>query len=206
MDHRSRSKCGADDVRHASHERRPRFTSNVLRRGDVIVTVDPSAADYVPMLDGYPSAAGISEREHERPVAKPPIGTTCALLDAAPKRRPARSKRAIGTLADWQYRRALAFIWNNSHRPIHLCEISILTGLSVSQFGRAFKRSSGRSPYSYLLLVRLVRAKELMRVSDDRLSDVAISCGFADQSHMTRLFRSRVGVTPGSWRKLHRIT
>jgi AraC family transcriptional regulator len=59
----------------------------------------------------------------------------------------------------------------------------------------------GVAPHNWLLARRVEVAKERLR--DDRLSllDVALACGFADQSHLTRVFTRVVGVSPGAWRR-----
>jgi transcriptional regulator GlxA family with amidase domain len=59
----------------------------------------------------------------------------------------------------------------------------------------------GTSPYRWLLLQRVSRAKSLLRKADWSLADIAAACGFADQSHFTRVFTSIVGASPGAWRK-----
>ncbi|WP_225890025.1 helix-turn-helix domain-containing protein [Indioceanicola profundi] len=48
---------------------------------------------------------------------------------------------------------------------------------------------------------RIERAKHLMLTTDEPLARIALDCGLADQSHLTRLFRTRVGMSPQSWRR-----
>ena len=73
--------------------------------------------------------------------------------------------------------------------------------LSVSHFSRAFRRSMGVAPHYWLLTRRIEVAKEKLRDRRMSLSDVALVSGFADQSHLTRVFTSMVGVSPGAWRR-----
>jgi AraC family transcriptional regulator len=73
--------------------------------------------------------------------------------------------------------------------------------LSVSHFSRAFRRSMGAAPHNWLLTCRVEAAKEKLRDHRLTLSDVALACGFADQSHLTRVFTRIVGVSPGAWRR-----
>jgi AraC family transcriptional regulator len=77
-------------------------------------------------------------------------------------------------------------------------------GLSPAHFARAFKESVGRAPHQHLLAIRLERARRLLDAPDSALSDVAFRTGFADQSHFTRFFKRRFGVTPGALRQAHR--
>jgi AraC-like DNA-binding protein len=73
--------------------------------------------------------------------------------------------------------------------------------LSVSHFSRAFRRTVGAAPHSWLLTHRIEVAKAKLRDRRLSLSDVALACGFADQSHLTRVFTRIVGVSPGAWRR-----
>ena len=73
--------------------------------------------------------------------------------------------------------------------------------LSVSYFSRAFRVSTGLPPHQWLLRQRVKAAKQLMTVRDLPLSEIAISAGFANQSHFTRVFSAAVGVSPAAWRR-----
>jgi AraC family transcriptional regulator len=59
-------------------------------------------------------------------------------------------------------------------------------------------------PHRWLTMRRIALAKSLLLLGKLSISDVAISSGFADQSHMTRVFARLVGVSPGSWQRLQR--
>ncbi|WP_158602061.1 AraC family transcriptional regulator [Pararobbsia silviterrae] len=77
-------------------------------------------------------------------------------------------------------------------------------GLSVSQFSRAFRVSMGVTPHQWITQCRVERAKELMMNTSGELADIAIACGFVDQSHLGRQFLAREGVSPGQWRRAFR--
>jgi AraC-like DNA-binding protein len=66
------------------------------------------------------------------------------------------------------------------------------------QFLRAFRKTYGTPPYEYLMLCRVAAARSLI-ASGMPLSRVALATGFADQSHLTRQFKRRVGFTPGQY-------
>jgi AraC family transcriptional regulator len=106
-----------------------------------------------------------------------------------------------GGLAPWQVRRAREILCANLDGRVPLKEVARECRLSVSHFSRAFRCSMGVAPHSWLLARRVEVAKEKLR--DGRLSlfDVALVCGFADQSHLTRVFTRIVGVSPGAWRR-----
>ena len=106
-----------------------------------------------------------------------------------------------GGLAAWQERRAKDLLAANLDGGIALFDIAQECRLSVSHFSRAFRQSTGVAPHGWLLNRRVELAKDLLRDRDASLSDVALRCGFADQSHFTRVFTRRAGVSPGAWRR-----
>lgn len=65
---------------------------------------------------------------------------------------------------------------------------------------RFFKKECGMSPHAYLVRLRLEHAGELIRRGRP-LVDAALETGFSDQSHLTRLFKTHYGVTPGEFRR-----
>ena len=97
-------------------------------------------------------------------------------------------------------RRVLEFIHANLDRNIHLEELAETAGMSAFHFAKLFKLSTGKTPHQYLLQCRLERAKQLLRDPRVSLSEVSLQIGFADQSHLTTVFRRFVGVTPSKFR------
>lgn len=73
-------------------------------------------------------------------------------------------------------------------------------GLSIDHLIRAFRRSVGMTPHAFLVDARVRRAKDLLRRGDSP-AEVAAEVGFADQAHLTRAFKARVGVGPGGYRR-----
>ena len=106
-----------------------------------------------------------------------------------------------GGLATWQERRAKDLLAANLDGAVTLADIARECQLSVSHFTRAFRQSTGVAPHRWLLNRRVELAKDLMRDRASSLSEIALRCGFADQSHFTRVFTRRAGVSPGAWRR-----
>lgn len=106
-----------------------------------------------------------------------------------------------GGLAPWQVRRACDRLESDLGGKLALQTIAAELGLSISHFSRAFRISTGLPPHQWLLHQRVKAAKQLMSVRDLPLSEIAISAGFANQSHFTRIFSALVGVSPGAWRR-----
>jgi AraC family transcriptional regulator len=113
----------------------------------------------------------------------------------------ARKELCRGGLAPWQESRAKELLAANLAKETSLQEIAGECGLTLAHFSRAFKVSTGTSPHAWLQARRLDRAKGML-LSRESLAEVALACGFADQSHFTRMFARSVGVTPGKWRRL----
>ena len=111
------------------------------------------------------------------------------------------SRLARGGLAPWQERRAREILRANIRRGVALEEVARECGLSVGYFSHAFRRTLGVAPHKWLTEQRVVLSKEKLRDDGLSLSDVAAECGFSDQSHLTRVFRQTVGVSPGAWRR-----
>jgi AraC-like DNA-binding protein len=77
-------------------------------------------------------------------------------------------------------------------------ELEAATGLTRYVLARHFRLCLGTSPYRYLLMRRLDRARALIRRGTP-LVEAALATGFADQSHMTRHFKKAYGLSPGRW-------
>ena len=84
--------------------------------------------------------------------------------------------------------------------PPTLAAMAAMTGLSRYQVLRRFQATYGLPPHAWLLSCRAEYALRLIR-GGETLTNAALASGFADQSHMTRVFVRHYGVTPGVWRK-----
>lgn len=102
-------------------------------------------------------------------------------------------------LSDQQLRLATEFIQDNFHTPIRLSELAELTGLSQLHFSRAFKETVGMPAHKWHQEIRVKRAQELLLKRNASLSEIATEAGFADQAHLTRVFKRVTGVTPAYW-------
>jgi AraC-like DNA-binding protein len=106
-----------------------------------------------------------------------------------------------GGLAAWQIRKVTQFIDANLATTVRNEDLANLARLTPSHFGRAFRNSLGECPHEFVIRRRIERAQELMLSTDANLSDIALDCGLADQSHLTRLFKRLVGESPRAWRR-----
>lgn len=72
---------------------------------------------------------------------------------------------------------------------------------SRAHFLRMFRAATGLTPYQYVLNLRLKRAQERLLQKGSSIIDVAMSCGFSSQSHMTNLFKQHFDMTPAEFRR-----
>jgi AraC-like DNA-binding protein len=124
--------------------------------------------------------------------AKAPLVPTADLAATQPGR---------GGLAPWQVRRVAMYMEGNLAVSIRCEDLARVTRLSVSHFMRAFRESFGAPPHTYLMRRRMERAQDLMLSTETTIGQIALDCGFADQSHLTRLFHKIVGESPAAWRR-----
>lgn len=106
-----------------------------------------------------------------------------------------------GGLASWQQRKATELIREHVVEGIALEQLARACRLSCSSFVRGFKKSLGIAPHQWLLQRRIDLSIVLMRDLAIPLAEIALSAGFADQSHFTRVFSQKFGVGPGKWRR-----
>jgi AraC-like DNA-binding protein len=96
-------------------------------------------------------------------------------------------------------RRARAYLDDNLADKVTLEALSIAAGLTPFRLLRAFQRAIGMTPHAYQTQAR-VRAVRSLLSTNTSLAETAIAAGFADQAHLTRVFRSIMGATPGQYR------
>jgi len=73
--------------------------------------------------------------------------------------------------------------------------------MSPRNFARAFKREVGMTPGAYVETLRVERARALLETGDESVEQVALRCGFGTVETMRRVFRRRLGVSPGDYRE-----
>ncbi|MBW9051101.1 helix-turn-helix domain-containing protein [Rhizobium mesosinicum] len=112
----------------------------------------------------------------------------------------ARPPSKSSSLSDRQVRVAQEFLEAGMQDEPSLMMVAQNCGMSVSVFIKAFRQSTGSTPHEWLRMRRIEVARDLLGTTSDTLADIAYACGFADQSHMNRLFVSLTGETPGQYR------
>ena len=143
-------------------------------------------------------------------VAKDCIVQASALLLTAHNRADrddagAVARLALGGLAPWQVQRVTKHIDGALASTIRAHDCASIARLSTGYFSRAFKASFGEKFSSYVIRRRIERAQAMLMLTEESLSQIALSCGFADQSHFSRLFRREVKASPANWRRQRRV-
>lgn len=115
-------------------------------------------------------------------------------------RRDCDETRSVSSLTYEQSRRAIEMMNATGGTRVSMIDLSSELGLSQWHFSRQFRKTTGQSPYQFLLRSRVERARRLLE-SGHPISEVAAITGFTDQSHMHRHFRRILGTTPGSLRR-----
>jgi AraC family transcriptional regulator len=106
-----------------------------------------------------------------------------------------------GGLASWQEKRAKEMILDDLSGSSSTGDIAAACGLSASHFARSFRKTTGFAPHTWLLRARVQRAMALLRQREAVMGDVAVACGFANQSHFARVFTRQIGMSPSAWRR-----
>jgi len=142
-----------------------------------------------------------SALDNERGTAEDSLRRAVEILHEFGESAPAFPQAVRGGLAPWQIRKVTSHIEANLDQPIRNEDLAALVRLNPSHFGRSFRNSFGEPPHEYVIRRRVERAQGLMLSTDATLSEIALDCGLADQSHLTRLFRRMAGESPRAWRR-----
>jgi AraC family transcriptional regulator len=105
------------------------------------------------------------------------------------------------TLPAGRVRRAIDYIEGNLAEPLRLSELAALARTSKFHFSRAFANTIGISPQAFVRQRRLKRAAKLLKTGVLTVREVAALCGFADIAHLSRMFRTHLGIPPSEARK-----
>jgi AraC family transcriptional regulator len=114
-------------------------------------------------------------------------------------RRPLRTYR--GGLSPAQLRRVVEYIQEQIDQDINATQLAETAGLSSAYFSQMFRRSTGYAPHQYVLRARIEKAKQMLRSTETRVIDIALSCGFETPQHFARVFKKFCNGTPTRYRR-----
>ncbi|MDX2210506.1 MAG: AraC family transcriptional regulator [Sphingopyxis sp.] len=105
-------------------------------------------------------------------------------------------------LTPLKLKRVTEYVEENLELNIRLDDLAKAAGLSPYHFSRVFKLATGETPYHYLRSRRIERARTMLSQNSAPLAELALTCGFANQSHFTAAFTRELGMSPGRFRRL----
>jgi AraC-like DNA-binding protein len=111
------------------------------------------------------------------------------------------SGRTAGGLSRRQLRECCEIMLESSDKNTTIDALARICNMSPRHLARAFQHSTGHPPHQWLIRARVKRAAHMLADSHAPIADIAIACGFTDQSHLTRTFSRVNGQTPAEWRR-----
>jgi AraC family transcriptional regulator len=165
--------------------------------GDILKADDPVLAGIAASLAREAEEAGVGGRLYVEALRNQACVHILRRYANVIFREPGRS----GGLSRAQCQVLNQYLEENLDRNMSLAEIASVVRLSVFHFTRKFHTEFGCPPHAYVMRKRIERAKNQLAGGNMPLKIVAASSGFSDQSHMTRLFRRLLGVTPAEYRR-----
>ncbi|RQO33506.1 AraC family transcriptional regulator [Herminiimonas sp. KBW02] len=103
-------------------------------------------------------------------------------------------------LSEAQMQRVHDYFQEHLQGGFRIAELAAAMGMSRTSFFKRFGRTAKATPNQYLQVLRVEKAKLLLRDQHFSLIDIAFSCGYADQSHLARFFKRYVRMSPGRYR------
>lgn len=117
------------------------------------------------------------------------------------QKTPRRRSLDGSALAPRKLRQIADYINSNLEQSISVMNLAGIVGFNHDYFTRSFKQTTGKTPHRFLLEQRIERAKLLLKTTILPISEIAVRCGFSDQSHLTTQFRLLTGFTPRRFRQ-----
>jgi AraC family transcriptional regulator len=108
-------------------------------------------------------------------------------------------------LTTQQLNRVRDFIHAHLSQDLALATLAQQAGFSPYHFARLFRQTTGESPHEFVMRLRIEQAQRLLAQRDVPLAQVALACGFANQSHFTQAFKRQLGLTPRAYRQARAI-
>ena len=99
-----------------------------------------------------------------------------------------------------QFSKVIDHVEEHYRSALEVSELARIAGLSESQFRKRFMKLFKISPLKFITRIRVQTAAKLLLSSDAPIADIALKCGFCDQSYLTRQFSSFFGMTPKKYR------
>lgn len=133
------------------------------------------------------------------------IGHLYLFLDYMTRSAASMKLRQGGRLRDFYVKEALNFIEQNFQNEISVEDIAASCGLNRSYFGKIFRDAVGKSPQEFLMNYRMLKAAELLKLTQFNIGDIGNAVGYSNQLHFSRAFKNIYGISPRQWRSENRM-
>jgi AraC-like DNA-binding protein len=110
-----------------------------------------------------------------------------------------------GSLREFYVREALTFVEQHYHEDIGIADIAAFCHLDPSYMGKIFKSVFHISPWEFLIQYRMNKSCELMRITDNTISEISYMVGYQNQFNFSRVFKQVMGKSPRDWRTENRL-
>jgi len=110
-------------------------------------------------------------------------------------------RHTLGRATQQLVRKAMAYIHAQYSRPLTREEIADHIGISADYLTDCFHQDLGITPTTYIRRYQIRQACELLKNTDQSITQVAMAVGFSDGAHFTHTFQREVGVTPRAYRR-----
>lgn len=114
------------------------------------------------------------------------------------------SLKHTSKMSDFYIKEAISFIEQNFQNNITIEDIASVCGINRSYFGKIFHNAVGKSPQEFLMNYRMIKARELLKLTSLSISDIGSAVGYENQLHFSRAFKTIYGVSPRNWRNQHK--
>lgn len=98
--------------------------------------------------------------------------------------------------------RAIVFLKECYNSNFTLNDIAKVANLSPYHFIKVFKAETGKTPFEYLMDVKIEKSKELLKSKQHSITDIGLLCGFTSTSHFSTAFSKKIGVSPSKYRQI----
>ena len=119
-------------------------------------------------------------------------------LCSEPREQPKVTRWALDSAT---YRKLCRMVDDELSSGVSSLDMADRLGMTLPDFSAALKERTGHTPYQFVLSRKIAAVRDLLEKSTLSISEISYRCGFSSQSHLTDVFRARVGTTPGAYRK-----
>lgn len=133
------------------------------------------------------------------------IGHLYLFLDYLTRSSSSRKLLQSGKLRDFYIKEALSYIEQNFQNNISVEDIAAFCNLNRSYFGKIFRNAVGKSPQEFLISYRMVKAAELLKLTELSVGDIGNAVGYPNLLHFSRAFKNTYGISPRQWRNENKL-